>query len=256
MNESGNPSPASSPPAVYQRWLAEMKRRRLPRVIAVYGATSFVVLEVADLVFPAIPLPDVALRLVLWALILGFPIAVALAWAFDVTPDGLVRTEAAAPGEIDAIVAAPVLTRWPSGLLALGGLALLAAAFYGGRRSAVDLSVDPSLDVPAVAEMALLDPVEDPAPLDRRPPHLRTRARRVTKATSVMPSRWSCRRCCPRSVISAWVRGRPHSRTEGEASTCGGWVRNWAWTFSWTEALERTGISCASLPNWWRSRTS
>ena len=170
MNESGNPSPASSPPAVYQRWLAEMKRRRLPRVIAVYGATSFVVLEVADLVFPAIPLPDVALRLVLWALILGFPIAVALAWAFDVTPDGLVRTEAAAPGEIDAIVAAPVLTRWPSGLLALGGLALLAAAFYGGRRSAVDLSVDPSLDVPAVAEMALLDPVEDPAPLDRRPP--------------------------------------------------------------------------------------
>jgi hypothetical protein len=120
MNDSSNPSPGSSPPAVYQRWLAEMKRRRVPRVIAVYGATSFVVLEAADVVFPAIPLPDVAISLVLWTLILGFPVAVALAWAFDVTPDGLVRTEAAGPGEIDAIVTAPAVTRWPAGLLALG----------------------------------------------------------------------------------------------------------------------------------------
>ena len=51
MNDSSNRPPGSSRPAVYQRWLAEMKRRRLPRVIAVYGATSFVVLEAADLVF-------------------------------------------------------------------------------------------------------------------------------------------------------------------------------------------------------------
>jgi len=149
---------------MYQRWLAEMKRRRVPRVIAVYGATSFVVLEAADLVFPAIPLPDVAISWVLWTLILGFPVVVALAWAFDVTPDGLVRTEAAAPGEIDAIVAAPAVTRWPSGLLALGGLALLSAAFYGGRSSVVDRSPEPSFDAPAVAQLALLDPVEDPRP--------------------------------------------------------------------------------------------
>ena len=55
--------------------------------------------------------------------LLGFPIAVVLAWAFEVTPDGVKLTASADPGEIDAIVASPALTRWRPGLLALGGLA-------------------------------------------------------------------------------------------------------------------------------------
>jgi len=158
---------ASRPPALYKRWLAEMKRRRVPRVIAVYGATSFIILEAADLIFPAIPLPDVAISLVLWMLILGFPVVVALAWAFDVTPQGLRRTEAAAPEEIEAIVASPAVTRWPSGLLALAGLALLAAAFYGGRRSAIggtDGGVVPPIDTGALPELAFVDPSEDQRP--------------------------------------------------------------------------------------------
>ena len=168
MSESSNPSPDPQHAPLYQRWLAEMKRRRVPRVIAVYGASSFVTLEVADLVFPAIPLPEVAISLVLWVLILGFPIVVALAWAFDVTPQGLRRTEAATPGEISAIVAAPALTRWPSGLLALGGLALLAVTFYGGRRSAAEMNNEaptPSVEMPATSEMVpFWDPGEDPRP--------------------------------------------------------------------------------------------
>jgi len=107
-------------------------------VIAVYGAVSFVVLEAASVIFPAIPLPDWTVSLVLWMVLLGFPIAVVLAWAFEVTPDGVKLTASADPGEIDAIVASPALTRWRPGLLALGGLALLAAGFYGGRRSGAD----------------------------------------------------------------------------------------------------------------------
>ncbi len=81
-----DPSPASRAPALYQRWLDEMKRRRVFRVIAVYGAVSFVVLESASVIFPAIPLPDWTVSLVLWMVLLGFPIAVVLAQATSLSP--------------------------------------------------------------------------------------------------------------------------------------------------------------------------
>jgi TolB-like protein len=167
MTEPGDPSPVPPRGAPYQRWFAEMKRRRVFRVIAVYGAVSFAVLEVADLVFPLVLLPEWALSLVLWLVILGFPFAVVLAWAFELTPDGVKRTGAPAPGEIDSIVAAPALTRWPPGLLALGGLILLAVAFYGGRRFAAE-STDAALlapvDPPTGSQLTYLDLDADPRP--------------------------------------------------------------------------------------------
>jgi hypothetical protein len=166
MSDSSKPSDASRP-AIHQRWLAEMKRRRVFQVIAVYGAVSFVVLEAASVIFPAIPLPAWAISLVLWILIMGFPVAVVIAWAFELTPDGVKRTEAAAPGEIDSIVAAPARHRWPPGLLAVGGLMLLSAAFYVGRRSAteaVDESPSPAVVASQTAQPTYVDPDEDPRP--------------------------------------------------------------------------------------------
>ena len=109
-----------------------MKRRRVFRVIAVYGAVSFGVLELADLIFPLIVLPSWAIGLVLWLLILGFPVSVVLAWAFELTPDGVKRTVAAAPEEIDSIVAGPALTRWSPALLARGGSFCSASASTEG----------------------------------------------------------------------------------------------------------------------------
>ncbi len=167
MTESSNRPSAPHTSAPYQRWLAEMKRRRVFRVIAVYGAVSFVVLEAASVVFPAIPLPDWSISLVLWMVILGFPFAVVLAWAFELTPDGVKRTEAAGPAEIESIVAAPALTRWPPGLLALGGLVLLAVAFYGGKRSApgpADGAREPSIGTAAGPDLAYVDLADDPRP--------------------------------------------------------------------------------------------
>ena len=87
----------------HQRWMAELKRRRVFRVIAVYGAVSFLVMEVADLIFPAIPLPGWTVSLVVWLAILGFPFAVAFAWVFEMTAEGVRRTDSAAPQEIGAI---------------------------------------------------------------------------------------------------------------------------------------------------------
>jgi len=76
----------------YQRFFADLKRRRVFRVMAVYGATAFVVIEAADVIFPAIPLPPWTVSFVVWLALLGFPVAIVLAWALEMTPEGVRRT--------------------------------------------------------------------------------------------------------------------------------------------------------------------
>jgi tetratricopeptide (TPR) repeat protein len=127
----------------YQRLFAELKRRRVFKVAAVYGGVAFVVLQVADILVPALALPDsvtrtIALLLILGVtrtiallLILGFPVALVMAWAFELTPEGMKRTEDPTEGEIEAIVAEPRSRRWPSGVFALVGIsALVVGAFF------------------------------------------------------------------------------------------------------------------------------
>ena len=105
-SELSDPSPASRAPALYQRWLDEMKRRRVFRVIAVYGAVSFVVLEAASVIFPAIPLPDWTVSLVLWMVLLGFPIAVVLAQATSLSPDRIGSQKRSRPNSTTVIAGA------------------------------------------------------------------------------------------------------------------------------------------------------
>ncbi len=115
----------------YQRLFAELKRRRVFRVAAVYGAVAFVVLQVADIMVPVLALPESVTRAIALLLILGFPVALVMAWAFEVTPEGMKRTEDPTEGEIEAIVAEPRSRRWPSGVLALAGIsALVVGAFF------------------------------------------------------------------------------------------------------------------------------
>jgi TolB-like protein/Tfp pilus assembly protein PilF len=77
-------------------FLAELKRRRVFRVAVVYAVVGFVVWQVAELAVPGLALPDWVFRLIVLLTILGFPIALVLAWAFEITPKGVRRTEPAA----------------------------------------------------------------------------------------------------------------------------------------------------------------
>ena len=135
----------------YQRFFAELKRRRVFRVMAVYGAAAFVILQVADIAFEPLGLPPWAITFLIALVVLGFPLAIILAWAFDVTPAGVKRTEDAAPGEITEIIAAPASTRWPAGILALLGVsAVVWGAWYVGKRAgasetATTAEADPAL---------------------------------------------------------------------------------------------------------------
>jgi len=126
----------------YQRFFAELKRRKVFRVAAVYGAVAFVVLQVADILVPALHLPESFTTGIALLSILGFPIAVGLAWAFDSTPQGIRRTDSAATGEIEAIMAQPAASRWPSGLLALVGIVALVAGGWLALSSRSDASAD------------------------------------------------------------------------------------------------------------------
>ncbi len=65
----------------YQRFFAELKRRKVFRVAAVYGATGFVVLQVADLLAEGMELPSVVLKTTSFLVLLGLPIAMVIAWA-------------------------------------------------------------------------------------------------------------------------------------------------------------------------------
>jgi adenylate cyclase len=75
-------------------FFSELKRRKVFRVAVVYAATAFVVLQAADIMLPRLGVPDWVNALIVLLVILGFPIALVLAWALEVTPDGVRVTPA------------------------------------------------------------------------------------------------------------------------------------------------------------------
>jgi TolB-like protein len=82
-------------------FFAELKRRKVVRVAVVYAATGFVVLQVADIMLPSLGVPGWAMSLIVVLLTLGFPVALVLAWALELTPDGVRATPASTAGDHD-----------------------------------------------------------------------------------------------------------------------------------------------------------
>jgi len=152
----------SHKPRTYQTLFAELKRRQVLKVAAVYGGVTFVVLQAIDLVVPALNLPDVVMTVTLVVALAAFPIALAMAWVFDMTPRGVKRTDPASSGELEAIVAQPSSRRWPAGVLALAGtLALVFGAWWtlergGSPQDGPMVSVDRAGD-PAAAAIAAVE---------------------------------------------------------------------------------------------------
>ena len=84
-------------------FLEDLKRRKVIRVAIGYAVAAFVLMQIADATFEPMNLPDWSATLVLWLLILGFPVALFLAWALEVTPEGVKRTtEHTAQGQAPA----------------------------------------------------------------------------------------------------------------------------------------------------------
>ena len=74
-------------------FFAELKRRNVYKVAVAYAVVGWLLVQVATQVFPFFEIPNWAVRLVVLVIIIGFPIALVIAWAFELTPEGLKRTE-------------------------------------------------------------------------------------------------------------------------------------------------------------------
>jgi TolB-like protein/Tfp pilus assembly protein PilF len=74
-------------------FFAQLKRRNVYKVAVAYAVVGWLLVQVTTQVFPIFEIPNWALRLIVLAIIIGFPIALVLAWAFELTPEGLKRTE-------------------------------------------------------------------------------------------------------------------------------------------------------------------
>jgi hypothetical protein len=86
----------------YLHFFQELQRRRVFRVAAAYAVTAWLLIEVSSVVLPAFELPERGLRGIIIALAVGFPIACLLAWAYELTADGIQRDPADAPPAPDA----------------------------------------------------------------------------------------------------------------------------------------------------------
>jgi TolB-like protein/Flp pilus assembly protein TadD len=76
-----------------KNFFAELKRRNVYKVAIAYGVVAWLLMQVASQIFPFFEIPNWAVRLVVLLLIIGFPVALILAWAFELTPEGIKRAE-------------------------------------------------------------------------------------------------------------------------------------------------------------------
>ena len=74
-------------------FFAELKRRNVYKVAVAYAVVGWLLVQVATQVFPFFEIPNWVVRLLCSLIVIGFPIALVIAWAFELTPEGLKRTE-------------------------------------------------------------------------------------------------------------------------------------------------------------------
>ena len=80
-------------------FFAELQRRNVYKVAVAYGVVSWLLIQIATQVFPFFDIPNWATRMVVILLLLGFPVALVLAWAYELTPEGIKRADEVDPGK-------------------------------------------------------------------------------------------------------------------------------------------------------------
>lgn len=141
-----------------QAFLAELKRRRVFRVAAAYAAIGFAIVSVASDFIPALDLPAVTLTVIAWTVVLGFPVALVLAWIYDITPTGLRR-----PDSGSAPVQRPAAAK--GGAVGFIGLGMLVALVSVGTMSQFDRLpfLHAARSLPSIAVLPFLNVSGDPS---------------------------------------------------------------------------------------------
>src|SRR5213594_4045755 len=111
-----------------RNFFSELKRRNVYKVAVAYAIVGWLLAQVATQVFPFFEIPNWAVRLVVLAIVIGFPIALVIAWAFELTPEGIKRTE-----DVDLASAARQPRKHAWIFVVILGAALSAGLFFIGR---------------------------------------------------------------------------------------------------------------------------
>src|SRR6266487_772047 len=137
-------------------FFAELKRRNVYKVAIAYAVVAWLLMQIATQVFPFLEIPNWAIRLVIMLIALGFPIALIIAWAFELTPEGLKRTEVA-----DELPKKSARSRAWIYVVVIAG-AISASLFFLGRYTSSKQSEGAALPANSIAVLPFENLSHDP----------------------------------------------------------------------------------------------
>src|SRR6266487_2450968 len=109
-----------------RHFISELGRRNVYKVAVAYAVVGWLLVQVTTQVFPIFEIPNWALRLIVLAIIIGFPIALVIAWAFELTPEGLKRTE-----DVDLVTQTRTRSHVWIYIVIVGALLSISLFFFG-----------------------------------------------------------------------------------------------------------------------------
>ena len=130
----------------------ELKRRNVFRVAIAFVIVAWLVLQVVDILVPMLALPEWVGRLVFLLLLIGFPIALLLAWAFELTPDGIKREK-----DVDRSQSIKSATGQKLNLLIIGAL-VMAVGYFMWERQARDDAAEAVVNEAPAQPQAVVEP--------------------------------------------------------------------------------------------------
>jgi adenylate cyclase len=133
-------------------FFAELKRRNVYKVAVAYAIVGWLLVQVATQVFPFLEIPNWVVRLVIALVAIGFPIALVIAWAFELTPEGIKRTE-----DIDLAVSARQPRKHAWIVVVVVGAALSVGLFFIGRYTARDSASASELSAKSIAVLPFVN---------------------------------------------------------------------------------------------------
>jgi TolB-like protein len=140
-----------------KNFFAELKRRNVYKVAVAYAIVGWLVMQIAATVVPALHLSDAITSTVVLLVILGFPITLIIAWAFELTPEGLKRTELA-----DELPKKSVRSRaWIYVVIVAGAISV--GVFFLGRYTSSKQSEGAQLPAKSIAVLPFENRSEDKA---------------------------------------------------------------------------------------------